>query len=329
MIYNEKQPASSDLSDKFEDFLQYDTVAHIKEAFSLMGRRFIGQPRKSQIAKGIARYVREHPLDVLHKCKADTLMYIKEMIEMGKGSCVTIGEPHVYNLQIQRMEFVLTYYDKKNQHTELYLLDELHDIFAPHLDEAYRNPSDTLKADMAKGLEDLMDLAEGCKTQEEFIAKFKEQFPEIDLGDDDDADGDGANDEIDALLVDAANLPNGGWGVDNMPYSFSDPLLTDIRCLHYNGQAAVCRAFHQILKKGDLSINSRFINRFEEDYGSIRFRELDESIEEIHFCINDLDSIVYEVDLYDPMTFFDLAERLHRVIKLSQDKWPLPEDSTV
>ncbi|MBO5624816.1 MAG: hypothetical protein J5953_03375, partial [Prevotella sp.] len=104
MIYTDKKPTSKDLSEPFAVFLQWDTVAHLKEAFSQMGRRFIGQPKKSQIANGIARYVSEHPLDVLHKCKSDTLMYIKKMIEMGKGSCITIGEPNVYNLQIQKME---------------------------------------------------------------------------------------------------------------------------------------------------------------------------------------------------------------------------------
>ena len=63
MIYNSKQPTALDLSEKFSDFLQYDMVAHMKEAFSLMGRRFIGQLRKVQVAYGIAKYVREHPLD--------------------------------------------------------------------------------------------------------------------------------------------------------------------------------------------------------------------------------------------------------------------------
>lgn len=171
MIYNSKQPTALDLSEKFSDFLQYDTVAHMKEAFSLMGRRFIGQPRKAQVAYGIAKYVREHPLDVLHKCESDTLMYIKKMIEMGKGSCITIGEPKIYDLQIQKMELVLTYYDKKNNTTELYLLDELHDTFAPHIDEAYKNPSEVLQSDMVKHLQGLADEIKSADNPE---AKMKE-----------------------------------------------------------------------------------------------------------------------------------------------------------
>ena len=37
MIYNVKRPTPKDLSDDFAEFLQNDTVAHLKEAFSLMG----------------------------------------------------------------------------------------------------------------------------------------------------------------------------------------------------------------------------------------------------------------------------------------------------
>lgn len=164
MIFNKKRPTDTDLSEKYSDFLQYDTIPHLKKAFSLMGRRFIGQPRKVQIANGIARYVREHPLEVLQKCESDTLMYIKKMIEMGKGSHITIGEPNIYDLQIQEMELVLTYFDK-NQ-TELYLLDELHDIFAPHIDEAYRNPSDVLQKDMVKFLQEMAEEIKGAADPE-------------------------------------------------------------------------------------------------------------------------------------------------------------------
>ena len=149
----------------------HDTVANMKSAFSLMGRRFIGQPRKQQVANGIAKYVREHPLDVLRKCESDTLMYIKKMVEMGKGSNIIIGEPDIFHLQIQKMELVLTYFNKKDNQTELYLLDELHDIFAPHIDEAYKKPSEVLQKDMVKYLE---QMAAEIKAADDPDAKMKE-----------------------------------------------------------------------------------------------------------------------------------------------------------
>ena len=171
MIYTSYLPNSIDLSEKFADFLMHDTVANMKSAFSLMGRRFIGQPRKQQVANGIAKYVREHPLDVLHKCESDTLMYIKKMVEMGKGSNIIIGEPDIFHLQIQKMELVLTYFNKKDNQTELYLLDELHDIFAPHIDEAYKKPSEVLQKDMVKYLE---QMAAEKKAADDSDARMKE-----------------------------------------------------------------------------------------------------------------------------------------------------------
>lgn len=309
MIFTAKKPTSFDLSDTFSDHLMYDTVAHMKEAFSLMGRRFIGQPKKQQIANGIARYVREHPLDVLHKCESDTLMYIKKMIEMGKGSNITIGEPNVYDLQIQRMELVLTYYDKKNNTTELYLLDELHDIFAPHIDEAYKNPSPVLQADMLKGLEDLKKLADGCKTEDDFLQKLKACMPEFEFkelfGDKED------DDDEEELEEDTSGM---------FTYSCSIPMTDDIRGLHYTAQAEICKAFHKIIKKGFPGDDSYMIDRFEESYDDIIFSHLEESLDHIHYAINDLDNAIYEIDMMDPMTFFAIERKLSPIIKRSPKK---------
>lgn len=307
MVFSPKRPTSSDLSEPFADFLKWDTVAHMKEAFSLMGRRFIGQPKKAQIANGIAKYVREHPLDVLHKCKADTLMYIKKMIEMGKGSCITIGEPNIYNLQIQEMELVLTYYDKSNNSTEFYLLDELHDIFAPHIEEAYKNPSPVLEADMLKGLEDLKNIADGCKTEDDFLEKLKASLPGFDFKE---LLGEKNEDE-----EDDEELEEDSPG--NLSYSCSIPMIEDIRGLHYKAQAEICKAFHKMIKKGFPGDDSRLIERFEESYDDILFSHLEESLDPIHYAINDLDNAIYEIDMFDPMTFFDIEHKLAPIIRRS------------
>ncbi len=321
MIYTDKKPTSNDFSEKFEDYLQYDTIANLKKSFSLMGRRFVGQPRKAQIARGIAKYVREHPQDVLAKCGAETLMYIKKMLEMGKGSCITIDQPIVRGRQIQQMNLVLTYDDMYNLCTEFYMLDELHDIFSPHIDDAYKNPSPVLMDDMKKGLGDLIEIAKDCKTQEEFLAKVKEQFSDLDI-DDDDTNKETSG-EIDALLAEANKTESKGKSPLSMPYSFSMPLMDDIRKLHYKGQAATCKAFHQYIAKVKRYADSCFVKRFEEDYKDIHFDSLDDSLDNVYYCINDMDNAIHEIDLYDPMTFLDIAEHLSPVIKLSQNKWKI------
>ena len=310
-------PTHRDLSEAFTEFLRHDTVANLKQAFSLMGRRFVGQPRKEQVAVGIAKYVREHPLDVLHKCNSESLMYIQKMIQMGKGSCITIGEPFVRGQQIQQMDLVLTYDDRINLHTEFYLLDDLHDLFAPHIDEAYRHPSPILMHEMSKALEDLAGMAKDCKTQDEFLAKFKEQFPDIDLGDEEEHDDD-SNKEIDALLQEAVKSPSTQV---SQPYSFSTPLMDDVRALHYKGQAAVCKLFHQLSSKEDFHHISIYLDRFNEDYEDIVWDSLEDSLDDLHYCVNDLDNVIYAIDMYEPMTFFSVASRLAPVIKLSQEKW--------
>ena len=312
MIYQEGKPDSSDLSEDFAEFLQYDTVHNLKKSFGLMGRRFIGQPRKKQIAHGIARYVREHPLDVLHQCAADTLMFIQEMIKKGKGSNVIIGEPHVCDMQIQRMNLVLTYYNALNRNTELYLLDELHDLFAPHIEEAYHHPSDTLQADMVKGLEDLAEIAKGCYTEDDFINKLKSTFPEIDFDeifaedneeetkDEDPKDGDSAQDL---------------FGPGGFSYSCSLPMMEDIRKLSYQGQATVIKAFHKALTHSVDTTGLCMTSRFKHSYREITFSHLEDSLDQIHYAINDLDNAIYEIDMLDPMSFFAIERQLTPIIR--------------
>jgi phage-related protein len=162
------------------------------------------------------------------------------------------------------MELVLTYNDKSKGSTELYLLDELHDIFAPHIDEAYRHPSPTLQDD------------DDDDEQEEMAGQFS--------------------------------------------YACSMPMLDDIRALRYDAQAEVCKAFHKMIQKGFPTDDSFLIKRFEETYKEIYFRHLDDSLDEIHYAINDLDNAIYEIDMIDPMTFFDVERKLAPIIKRSPKK---------
>lgn len=143
-----------DLSRPYEEMLEVSTIASLNKAFGMMGRRFVGRPRKAQVVKGIAHYVREHPLDVLHRLHSDSLMYLQQLINQGKGSVFTIEGINLFN-ELQNMHLVLTYEDDARQSTHLFLIDELHDLFAPHIDEAYKHPSVALQKNMVKGLEGL------------------------------------------------------------------------------------------------------------------------------------------------------------------------------
>ena len=95
-------------------------------------------------------------------------------------------------------------------------------------------------------------------------------------------------------------------------FSCSMPMIEDIRSLGYESQAKVCKSFHQLVKKHALT--GFFITRFEETYSRINMKNLEESIEAIHYNVNDLDNAISEIDFYDPMLFFEIAEAIAKVI---------------
>ena len=97
-----------------------------------------------------------------------------------------------------------------------------------------------------------------------------------------------------------------------LSYSCSMPMIEDIRNLGYESQAKVCKSFHQLVKKQ--SLEGFFISRFEETYSRINMKNLEESIEAIHYTVNDLDNAISEIDFYNPMLFFEVAEVMAKII---------------
>ena len=102
-------------------------------------------------------------------------------------------------------------------------------------------------------------------------------------------------------------------------YSCAMPMMEDIRKLDYKGQAKVCKAFHQYLKKHPTAV-SFFTHRFEETYSHIKMRNLEDSIEWIGYAVNDLDNVVSEIDYNSPMIFFEIANEMGKVIKGEKKK---------
>ena len=70
----------------------------------------------------------------------------------------------------------------------------------------------------------------------------------------------------------------------------------------------------------DDGVHSDKISRFEETYEDIIFSHLDDSLDQIHYAINDLDNAIYEIDMYAPMAFFDVERQLAPIIKRSPKK---------
>lgn len=95
-------------------------------------------------------------------------------------------------------------------------------------------------------------------------------------------------------------------------YSSSIPLMEDIRKLDYKGKAKACEIFRQCIEKENLG--GTFINRFKETFFHVDMNDLEETIEYIHYALNDLDNAISEIDLNDPMLFFHIAGELEKVI---------------
>ena len=130
-----------DLAILFADVLNVDTIQNLKEDLGMMGMRFTGKPTKAQIVKTYDKYVKDNPADVLRCLRPDELTLMDNILKQGKGGHVTVKGIELYN-QLQKMNLVVSYEDKNTNTTDIYLIDELHAVFAPHIDNVISNPID-------------------------------------------------------------------------------------------------------------------------------------------------------------------------------------------
>ena len=125
----------------FKDVLNVDSVQNMKEGFGMMGMRFKGKPSKAQIVKMYDEYVKANPVDVLRCLRPKELTLMNNILKQGKGGHVAEKGVGLFN-QLQKMNLVVSREDKKADSTEIYLIDELHAVFAPHIDNVISNPVD-------------------------------------------------------------------------------------------------------------------------------------------------------------------------------------------
>ena len=140
MIRSNDKPTSFGLSITYDNLLSVDTVANLKEGFGMLGMRFTGQPRKTQIVNSYAEYVRNHPAEVLQRLTAESLGYINQILQQGKGGYATVEGIEVFN-QLQKTNLVVTWENTLDDKSYLYLIDEFHDLFAPYIEEALKHPA--------------------------------------------------------------------------------------------------------------------------------------------------------------------------------------------
>ena len=133
----------------FVELLDFDIIQNLKEGFGMMGMRFTGKPTKAGIVKAYDEYVKGNPADVLRCLRPEDLELMDKLLKQGKGGHVTVKGTQIYN-QLQKMNLVVTHEDKQTDVTELFIIDELYELFAPHIDEMKNHPVDYSDDDSLK-----------------------------------------------------------------------------------------------------------------------------------------------------------------------------------
>ena len=277
---------------------------------------------KEKMAETLSAYVLSNPEKCLEKLSVKELNVLKDFVEVGANTHVVRPSRKYYNT-MRNLLLVSVYHNKKERKLYFLLPDELRELFAPLLEKAIKEEKKREQAEKAAIIEkpEYIDVDEEdsdddgpIDLNDEFLNHLKTAFPMIDFdeiyGLKEDEDDDDTDDDDDELEGEPGQFS----------YSCSIPMIEDIRALRYDAQAEVCKAFHKMIKKGFPGDDSYMITRFEETYGDIIFNHFDDSLDQIHYAINDLDNAIYEIDMYDPMTFFDVEHKLAPIIKRSPKK---------
>lgn len=98
-------------------------------------------------------------------------------------------------------------------------------------------------------------------------------------------------------------------------YFSSSRLMEAVRSLDYKQQYKVCEAFFNLMVEEGFGDDSDKCLIFHDSFLEINPRFLDGYLKEMHFLVNDFDNAIYEIDLYDPSTFFHVVRVLEPIIE--------------
>ena len=92
-------------------------------------------------------------------------------------------------------------------------------------------------------------------------------------------------------------------------FQTSGELMEAVRALDYKAQYKVCEAFYKLSKDFDWSDRLMF-QRFEESFSMIDAEDLEVHFVELHWAVNDMDSFLYETDVYSPEVFYQVVREM-------------------
>ena len=74
-------------------------------------------------------------------------------------------------------------------------------------------------------------------------------------------------------------------------------------------------AFFNLMVEEGFGDDSEKCLIFHESFQEINPRFLDRYLKEMHHLVNDFDNAIYEIDIYDPSTFFHIVRVLEPIIE--------------
>ena len=92
-------------------------------------------------------------------------------------------------------------------------------------------------------------------------------------------------------------------------FQTSGELMEAVRSLDYKAQYKVCEAFYKLSKDFDWSDRLMF-QWFEESFSMIDAENLEVHFVELHWAVNDMDSSLYETDVYSPEVFYQVVREM-------------------
>lgn len=92
-------------------------------------------------------------------------------------------------------------------------------------------------------------------------------------------------------------------------FQTSGELMEAVRALGYKAQYKVCEAFYKLSKDFDWSDRLMF-QWFEESFSMIDTENLELHFVELHWAVNDMDSSLYETDVYSSEVFYHVVREM-------------------
>ena len=272
---------------------------------------------KDKMVDTLVRFVQDHPQEVLHRLSLKELDLLNDCITIGENHSVERAKRYYYD-DVKMLLFVSVGEDKKARKEHYLLSDDLRLLFVDHIDEALQvakvEEQHKKREAKQKGLPSPNDSQTSAIPMAEMAAKyladlFEEDNGEVDEWELDDDFETQEYQEIDRLVACVTNEE-----LQSRNYSFSKPMLNDIRALDSDKQQIVLRYFYKLIKTVVKDPMFMRRNQFIESFHAMESDDTSDTSLYTYFAVNDMDSFLTEIDYWSPMYFFRLRDSLGKLI---------------